>query len=86
MFVIESSTSWSGTITESGKPAYSVEGTGDRMIEMDTDDFCWTIQKKTEEGRLYTVAKVPGFISTDKGGERETFAPFGTAVACSGQF
>jgi hypothetical protein len=82
--VIESTTSWSGTITEAGKPAYKVEGTGNRIFEMPTDDFCWTLQKQTADGRLYAVAKIPAFLSTDEGGERETFAEFGTVVACSG--
>jgi hypothetical protein len=81
---IESTTTWSGTITEAGKPAYKVDGTGSRVIELPTDDFCWTLQKQTDEGRLYAVAKVPGFLSTEKGGERETFASFGTVVGCSG--
>ncbi len=80
---IESTTSWSGTYKVEGGPNVPVSGTGNASFEMDSNNFCWTIQKTTDLGRLRVFAKVPNWITTDHGGIRDTFEPFGAASSCS---
>lgn len=81
---IESGGAWKGTYTEGDEPKVAIEGTGNLSIEMKSNNFCWSIQKQTEAGRLHVYARLHSFISTDTGGDRETFAPFGVVVGCSG--
>jgi hypothetical protein len=81
---IQSTTTWAGSykIGDNG-PNNPISGTGDASIEVDSDVFCWTVQKQTELGRLRVFAKVPNWFGSDHGGIKDTLEPFGVASGCS---
>jgi hypothetical protein len=82
---IESTTAWTGSVTNNKTNEITpIKGTGNASLDMNTDDFCWIIQKDTENGLLHVYAKIDRFMATDIGGNKTTFDPFGVASSCSG--
>jgi hypothetical protein len=79
VMVVESDTSWSGSIGNSSRDGY-----GDQILKMSgSGTWCWSIQKQTRGGYLKAYSRTPSITGTEKSGEAETNAQFGIVTGCS---
>lgn len=79
VMVVESDTSWSGSIGNSSR-----DGFGNEIFPISgSGTWCWAIQKKTRGGYLKAYSRTPSIAGTEKSGEAETNAQFGIVTGCS---
>lgn len=81
--VIESDTSWSGSIGGTGSSA-TYSGSGNREFDLESGTTCWSIQKQTRPGRLRAYVKRKTITGSDVEGDATTNAEFGVVSGCGG--
>lgn len=81
--IIESDTSWEGTVTYVG----DIAGTGDADVDLSDvpSNVCWTVRKLTQEGslRVYLMDETWFGLGTENDGDQTTTEPTGVVRGCN---
>jgi len=81
--IIESDTSWDGTVSYLG----DIAGTGNADVDLSDvpSDVCWTIRKLTDEGslRAYLADETWFGLGKETDGDQTTTEPTGVVRGCN---